>query len=109
MKWKNRPARSNTWEAIENIVDVRLLEKFEEQEGGQVSKKAKTELTCGDPESSERSATAVNRDSRTSDPNWTNHEVVVTDITAKEETFTFLECRRPEGFFRRKDSKKIRR
>lgn len=35
-----------------------------------------------------------------SDPNWTEKEIVITDITTKSSTITFTECKQPTGFFK---------
>nr|XP_039274470.1 chromo domain-containing protein LHP1-like [Styela clava] len=37
-----------------------------------------------------------------SDPNWTENEIVITDITTKSSTITFTECKQPAGFFKKR-------
>lgn len=44
----------------------------------------------------------VKQETHISDPNWTEKEIVVTDITSKSFTVTFTECRQPKGFFKDK-------
>lgn len=42
-----------------------------------------------------------NPESHVSDPNWTEKEIIVTDVTSKSVTITFTECQQPSGFFKK--------
>ncbi|RWS31556.1 chromobox protein 7-like isoform X7 [Leptotrombidium deliense] len=91
VKWKGWSPKYNTWEPEENILDVRLLEAFEQQTAKEAKKKSKPLKTI---RKSSPPPEFWKKQNKVAD------QILITDVTANDMTITVRECKTQHGFFK---------
>uniref|UniRef100_A0A915DHL8 Chromo domain-containing protein n=1 Tax=Ditylenchus dipsaci TaxID=166011 RepID=A0A915DHL8_9BILA len=64
VKWKGWSAKYNTWEPVDNILDERLIQEFEDNQPGKSSAKRKSTASVVDKEPAEEKPTPAKRGRR---------------------------------------------